>query len=146
MIIKKKKIIGYTTGVFDLFHVGHVNILKRAKGLCDYLIVGVSTDKLVEYKNKKPVIPFDERIEVVSSCKYVDMCVPQENMDKIAAYNKYKFDLMFVGDDWQNTDKWRDLESMFSEKGVKIIYFPYTKNTSSTIINTTLEKLRGENL
>ena len=83
---------------------------------------------------------------MVSSCKYVDMCVPQENMEKIAANNKYKFDLMFVGDDWQNTDKWRDLESMFSEKGVKIIYFPYTKNTSSTIINTTLEKLRGENL
>lgn len=136
-------IIGYTTGVFDLFHVGHVNILRQAKSLCDKLIVGVSTDELVNYKNKQPVIPFLERIEVVRACKYVDVAVPQVNMDKIEAFKRYGFDLMFVGDDWFNTNKWQSIQEELNILGVKIVYFPYTTGTSSTLINKTLESLRN---
>lgn len=137
-------IIGYTTGVFDLFHIGHVNLLRNAKSLCDRLIVGVTVDDLVAYKNKKSVIPFEERIEIVKACRYVDVAVPQESMDKLEAYRRYKFNVMFVGDDWYCSDKFTALEQSFYEYGVKIVYFPYTKNTSSTVINDTLNKLRNE--
>ena len=139
---KNKNIIGYTTGVYDLFHIGHLNLLKKAKSLCDKLIVGVSTDDLVAYKNKKAVIPFNERIEIINSIKYVDLAIPQENHDKIAAWDKIKFDVMFVGDDWHDTPKWKKFEEQFNEVNVKIIYFGYTKSTSSTLINNTLEQLR----
>ena len=139
----KKYEIGYTTGVFDLFHIGHLNLLRRAKEQCNFLIVGVSIDELVAYKNKRAVIPFEERIEIVRSIKYVDMAVPQENMDKIQALQKYNFNVMFVGDDWKNTDKWTKLEKEFSLKNVDIVYFPYTKGTSSTLINEVLVKLRN---
>ena len=134
--------IGYTTGVYDLFHIGHLNLLKNAKGLCDKLVVGVTTDELVSYKNKKSVIPFEERLEIVRNIKYVDAVVPQGSMDKLEAWNRIKFDVMFVGDDWYDTPKWKDLDAKFKELGVKIIYFPYTKGTSSTLINETLKKLR----
>ncbi len=134
---------GYTTGVYDLFHIGHLRLLKNARGLCDKLIVGVSTDELVSYKYKKAVIPFDERIEIVSGCKYVDAAIPQENMDKFEMWRKLKFDLLFVGDDWYESDKWRNYESQFDEVGVKVIYFPYMKGTSSTLINQTLLYLRS---
>ena len=137
-------IVGYTTGVFDLFHVGHVNLLERAKSMCDRLIVGVSTDKLVGYKHKKPVIPFLERIEVVRACKYVDLVVPQCSMDKAEAFERYHFNIMFVGDDWFKTDKWNKIEDAMNEKGVRLIYLPYTKTTSSTLINKTLEQLRSD--
>lgn len=136
-------IIGYTTGVFDLFHVGHLNLLRNAKSLCDKLIVGVSTDDLVSYKNKKAVIPFEERIEIIRSIDYVDMAVPQTDMDKLDAQSRYKFDIMFVGDDWYKTNKWNDIEDGLSNRGVKIIYFPYTKGTSSTLINEVLLNIRG---
>jgi len=139
-------IIGYTTGVFDLFHIGHLNLLRKAKAQCDYLIVGVSIDPLVAYKNKHAVIPFEERIEIIRSIKYVDEAVPQENMDKMEAWRKYHFNVMFVGDDWKGTEKWNNYEKQFAEVGVKIVYFPYTKGTSSTLINETLEKLRSNNL
>lgn len=137
-------VIGYTTGVFDLFHVGHLNMLKNAKAMCDKLIVGVTTDELVSYKHKKAVIPFDERMEIVRNIKFVDAVVPQESMDKFEAWKKLKFDIMFVGDDWYNTEKWKSYEEQFSEVGVKIVYFPYYKGTSSTLINETLMGLRGE--
>jgi len=137
-------IVGYTTGVFDLFHIGHLNLLKNAKGMCDKLIVGVTTDELVSYKNKKAVIPFEERLEIVRSIKYVDAAIPQETMNKFEAWQKLKFDIMFVGDDWYNTSKWQDFEKQFNEVGVRIVYFPYTKGTSSTLLNATLKKLRGE--
>ena len=136
-------IIGYTTGVFDLFHIGHLNLLKNAKAICDKLIVGVTVDDLVGYKNKKAVIPFEERLEIVRSIKYVDAAIPQANMDKFEMWNKLKFDIMFVGDDWYSSDKWKYFENQFDNVGVRIIYFPYTKGTSSTIINETLEKLRS---
>lgn len=135
-------VIGYTSGVFDLFHVGHINLLRNAKSLCDRLIVGVTVDDLVKYKAKRVVIPFDERIEIIRSCKYVDLAVPQDSMDKLDALKRYKFSVMFVGDDWYKTDQWKELDLKFNELGVKIIYFPYTKNTSSTLINETLEKIR----
>ncbi len=93
-------IIGYTTGVYDLFHIGHLRLLRNAKAMCDKLIVGVSTDELVSYKFKKVVIPFSERIEIVQSIRFVDAVIPQENMDKMEAWKKLKFDVMFVGDDW----------------------------------------------
>lgn len=137
-------IIGYTSGVFDLFHIGHLNLLKNAKGLCDKLIVGVTTDELVAYKNKKAVIPFAERMEIVRNISYVDAVVPQESMDKFALWEKLKYDIMFVGDDWYNTPKWREYEKQFNKVGVKIIYFPYTKGTSSTLINQILQRERGK--
>jgi glycerol-3-phosphate cytidylyltransferase len=135
-------VIGYTTGVFDLFHIGHLIMLKNAKSLCDKLIVGVSTDDLVSYKNKKAVIPFNERLEIVRNIKFVDAVIPQENMDKFEMWKKLKFDVMFVGDDWYNTEKWNGIEKQFNEVGVRVIYFPYHKGTSSTLINETLLNLR----
>jgi len=138
-------IIGYTTGVYDLFHVGHLNLLRNAKAMCDKLIVGVTTDDLVSYKHKKAVIPFEERMEIVRSVKYVDAVVPQESMDKFESWKKLKFDVMFVGDDWFASDKWSDLEQKFNDVGVKIVYFPYTKGTSSSLLNEVLIKLRDGN-
>lgn len=137
-------IIGYTAGVFDLFHVGHVNILRNARSLCDKLIVGVTIDELVSYKGKKPVIPFNERIQVVRACKYVDVALPQNDMDKLGAVSKYHANILFVGDDWYATDKWKDYEDKLSKIGCKIIYFPYTENTSSTLINKALLGLEEE--
>ena len=136
--------IGYTTGVYDLFHIGHLNLLRKAKAQCDYLIVGVSTDELVSYKHKQAVIPFEERKEIVNAIKYVDEVVTQENMNKMEAWEKYHFDVMFVGDDWKGTDKWNKIEADLNAVGAKVVYFPYTKGTSSTLINETLHKLRGE--
>lgn len=135
--------IGYTTGVFDMFHVGHLNILRRAKEQCDYLIVGVSTDELVKnYKNKTPIIPFEERKAILEAIKYVDKVVPQENRDKYSAYEKYKFDVMFVGDDWKGNSLFEEVEKKFKNVGVEVVYFPYTKGTSSTILKEKLEKIR----
>ncbi len=138
----EKMIIGYTSGVYDLFHIGHLNLLKNAKNLCDKLIVGVSSDELVAYKNKKAVINHQERMEIVRSIKHVDAVVPQNDMDKFKMWERLKFDIMFVGDDWFNSPKWKELDKQFKKVGVKIIYFPYTQNTSSTLINDTLKKLR----
>jgi glycerol-3-phosphate cytidylyltransferase len=135
-------IIGYTSGVYDLFHIGHLNLLRNAKGMCDKLIVGVTTDELVSYKNKKAVIPHNERMEIVRSIEYVDSVIPQENMDKFEMWEKLKFNVMFVGDDWYKSEKWEELENKFKEVGVRIIFFPYTKGTSSTLLNETLKQLR----
>jgi glycerol-3-phosphate cytidylyltransferase len=140
----KNKIIGYTSGVFDLFHIGHLNLLVNSKSMCDQLIVGVTTDDLVAYKNKKAVIPFQERLEIVRSIKYVDATIAQDNMNKFEMWEKLKFNVLFVGDDWFNTSKWEEIERKFKGVGVKVIYFPYTKNTSSTILNETLENLRNQ--
>ena len=136
-ILKKYK-IGYTTGVFDLFHAGHLNILQQAKSLCDYLIVGVTVDELVIYKKKSALIPFEDRLEIIKSIKYVDEAVPQTSMDKFKAWEKYRFDAMFVGSDWQNTEKWISFEKKFSKVGVKIEYFKYTSRISSTILRDLL--------
>ena len=135
--------IGYTTGVFDLFHIGHLNLLKNAKGMCDKLIVGVTSDELVAYKNKQAVIPFEERLEIVRNISHVDAVICQDSMDKMEMWKKLKFDVMFVGDDWHQTPKWDALESDFRQVGVKIVFFPYTKGTSSTLINEILLAKRG---
>lgn len=137
-------VIGYTTGVFDLFHIGHLNMLKNAKAMCDKLIVGVTIDELVTYKHKRAVIPFEERLEIVRNIECVDVAIPQTTMDKFEAWQKLRFDVMFVGDDWYGTEKWKEYERQFGEAGVRIIYFPYTKGTSSTLINQTLNNLRSE--
>ena len=136
-------IIGYTSGVFDLFHIGHLNLLKNAKGMCDRLIVGVTTDDLSLYKGKKPLIPFEDRIEIIRSIKYVDAAVPQETMDKTEMCKKIKASMLFVGDDWYNTPKWDVIEQKLKELGIKVIYFPYTKGVSSTVISTALREVRG---
>lgn len=136
-----KKIIGYTTGVYDMFHIGHLNVIRRAKELCDYLIVGVSTDDLVRReKNKTPVIPFEERIEIVSSIKYVDQAVPQYDKNKFAAWEKYGFNVMFVGDDWKGTEAWNGYEKQFAQVGVKIVYLPHTDGISSTELTDFIKK------
>lgn len=136
-------IIGYTTGVYDLFHIGHLNLLKNAKGMCDKLIVGVTVDDLVLYKGKRAMIPFEDRIEIVRSCKYVDAAVPQYDMDKLTACKKLGATVLFVGDDWYGTEKWDKFEEEFSKEGIKIIYFPYTKGVSSTKISHALKLARG---
>ena len=135
----KKYKLGYTTGVFDLFHVGHLNILKKAKEYCEELVVGVSTDELVwNYKNKIPVIPYEERVAIVSAIKYVDKVVPQVNRDKFEAWENIKFDVMFVGDDWKGSKLFMEVEQQFRKVGVDIVYFPYTQGTSSTILRKKL--------
>lgn len=141
--MEKKKIIGYTTGVFDMFHIVHLNILKRAKEQCDYLIVGVSTDELCKsYKKKEPIIPYEERKAIIEAIKYVDEVVPQTDRDKFAAWQRIGFDIMFVGDDWKNSPLFTELEKKFKNVGVKIVFFPYTKTTSSTILREKLDKIK----
>jgi glycerol-3-phosphate cytidylyltransferase len=131
----KRYEVGYTTGVFDLFHVGHLNILKRAKEQCEFLIVGVSTDELVmSYKNKLPVISHTDRMAIVEGVKYVDRVVPQTNRDKFTAWEQLHFDVMFVGDDWKGEPLFNQLEKQFANVGVDIVYFPYTQNVSTTLV------------
>lgn len=137
-----KKRIGYTTGVFDMFHIGHLNILKRAKEHCDHLIVGVSTDELcAAYKHKTPIVPYAERRAIVEAVRYVDEVVPQVDRDKYGAWEKHRFDVMFVGDDWKGTPLFTELERRFAEVGVSIVYFPYTTGTSSTVLREKLDKI-----
>lgn len=135
--------IGYTTGVFDLFHIGHLTLLKNAKALCDKLIVGVTVDELVLYKGKKAMIPYSDRAEIVRCVKYVDAVVPQYDMDKLSACKKLGATLLFVGDDWYGTEKWKKYEEDFATEGIKIIYFPYTRGVSSTKITEALMHTRG---
>lgn len=141
----KTPIIGYTTGVYDMFHIGHLNVIQRAKAQCDYLIVGVSTDELVQQeKHKTPVIPFAERAAIVAALKYVDQVVPQVDKNKRGAWEKYHFDKMFVGSDWKGTPQWNKFEEEFAPLGVKIVYLPHTDGISSTkltdFIKHTLEE------
>lgn len=132
--------IGYTTGVFDLFHIGHLNILKKAKEQCDYLIVGVTTDEEVErVKNKKPVISYEERVQIVEAIRYVDRVVPENDTDKLKAWDQLKFHRIFKGDDWKGTEKWNNYEEEFSKRNVEVVYFSYTKGTSSTQIRQVLQ-------
>ena len=137
---EKKLVLGFTSGVFDLFHVGHLNILKRDKSLCDRLIVGVTIDELVSYKNVQAVIPFEERIEIVQSIKHVDLAVPQDNLDKLTMWKKLKFDVMFIGDDWYDTERFKKFEADLQAVGVKIIYLPYTQKVSTSNIKERIKE------
>ncbi|MDE6695420.1 MAG: adenylyltransferase/cytidyltransferase family protein [Muribaculaceae bacterium] len=131
----KKYKVGYTTGVFDMFHIGHLNILRRAKELCEYLIVGVSTDEVVEeYKHHKPVIPFSDRAAIVEACRYVDKVVPQMSMDKFVAWQSTPFDVMFHGSEWKGSDLYNEYERKFASVGVEIVYLPHTDGISSTML------------
>ena len=134
-------IVGYTTGVYDMFHIGHLNILRRAKEQCDYLIVGVSTDELVRHdKNKTPIIPFVDRCAIVESIKYVDQVVTQENKNKYEAWEKYHFNKMFVGSDWKGTPQWDEFEKQFAPLGVEIVSLDHTDGISSTILRDRLNE------
>lgn len=131
----KKYKVGYTTGVFDMFHVGHLNILRRAKEQCEHLIVGVSTDENVQnYKNKTPIIPFAERIEVVGAIRYVDEVVPQENMDKFAAWERLHFDALFHGDEWKGSPMYDEVEAKLRAVGCAVVFLPHTDGVSSTLL------------
>lgn len=142
-----KRIIGYTAGVYDMFHIGHLNIIKRAKERCDFLIVAVSTDELVEKeKGKCPVIPFNERAEIISALKYVDMVVPQVDKNKFGAWEKYNFNKMFVGSDWQGTPQWQEFEKQFEPHEVEIVYLPHTDGISSTKLTGVIKKILDENV
>ena len=140
----KKYKIGYTTGVYDMFHIGHLNILKRAKEQCDYLIVGVTTDELCfARKHKYPIIAQQDRMAIVSAIKYVDQVIAQTDMDKLAAVQKYHVNAVFVGADWKGTQSWQQYEQDFLEKGngCKVVYLDHTDGISSTILRERLNHL-----
>lgn len=134
---EKKYVVGYLSGTFDLFHIGHLNILKRAKEKCDYLIVGVH--KSGSWKGKETFIPFEERLEIIRNIKYVDEA--DESFDEDSdAWSKYHFDKLFVGSDYKGSERFKKYELFFKDKGVEIVYFPYTKGTSSTQLREKLSK------
>ena len=137
----KKYKIGYTTGVYDMFHVGHLNILRRAKEQCEKLVVGVTTDELCHTrKNKYPIIPLNERMEIVKAIRYVDEVVPQTDMDKLKAVIEHHADVVFVGSDWKGTDSWNKYEKDFAEHGCSVVYLDHTDGISSTILREKLKK------
>lgn len=136
----KKYKIGYTTGVFDMFHIGHLNILQRAKELCEYLIVGVTTDQLCyDRKQKYPIINEKDRQAIVAAIKYVDQVVSQEDMDKAKAIQKYHCDAVFVGSDWQGTPSWNQYEKDFAKLGCEVVYLSHTDGISSTILREKIQ-------
>ena len=135
----KKYKIGYTTGVFDLFHIGHLNILRRAKEQCEYLIVGVTTDALcLAGKGKTPIVCEKDRVEIVQAIRYVDHVVLQETMDKVQAVKQLGCDVVFVGSDWQGTEAWNRYEKEFAEVGCSVVYLEHTDGISSSILQERL--------
>lgn len=138
----KKYKIGYTTGVFDMFHIGHLNIIKRAKAQCEYLIVGVTTDLLCEErKNKRPIICETERVAIVKAIKYVDKVILQTDMDKLSVIKKFKVNAVFVGSDWYGSNSWKNYENEFSSVNCKVVYLKHTDGISSTILRDRLNNL-----
>ena len=131
----KKYKVGFTQGTYDMFHIGHLNLINHAKEMCDYLIVGVNSDSLVEeYKNKTPVIGEKERSAIVSNLKAVDECVITTSLDKVDAWKKYKFDAIFIGDDWKGNARWEETEKLLKPYGAVVEYLPHTDGVSSTIL------------
>ena len=140
-MVGEKFKIGYTTGVFDMFHIGHLNILRRAKEQCEYLIVGVSTDELVKtYKNKTPIIPFEERKAIVEAVRYVDKVVAQTSMDKMEAWDAIHCDVMFHGDDWKGSAMYEEIQAKFKTIGCHLVFLPHTSGTSSTELRHKLQE------
>ena len=138
-----QKIIGYTTGVYDMFHIGHLRLLKKAKLNCDYLIVGVSSDELVsEYKNKLPIIPLKHRLQIVQALNCVDEVVIQTDRDKIKAFHEIGFNVMFVGNDWKGDPLWVELERELAKYDARVKYFQYTDNVSSTKFTEILQSIQ----
>lgn len=137
--MEKKKIIGFTDGVYDMFHVGHLNMIREAKKRCDYLIVGVHADEIVEnYKHRKTVINEDDRREIIAALKDVDEAVINRTRDKMTLWDKHRFDVIFIGDDWKGTERWNNFEKILAEVGVRVEYIPYTKGISTTQIRQQL--------
>lgn len=133
--------IGYTTGVFDMFHIGHLNILRRAKEQCDYLIVGVTTDELCYIRKQKyPIINEQDRMAIVSAIRYVDKVVPQSDMDKVRPVKEFGADVVFVGSDWQGTDAWNKYEKEFASVGCSVVYLDHTDGISSTMLREKISK------
>ena len=136
--------IGYAAGAFDLFHVGHLNILRQAKRNCDYLIAGVVSDEMLEVtKGRKPIVPLAERMEIVSHIDFVDEVRAETVADKLETWEQVRFNTFFKGDDWKGTPRGIDLENRFAEVGVQVVYFPYTAHTSSTKLRAALEALNS---
>lgn len=136
--------IGYAAGAFDLFHVGHLNILKHAKSACDYLIAGVVSDELlISRKRITPVIPLAERMEIVGDIRYVDQVVAEDLPTKLEMWERLRFTTFFKGDDWRGTPQGLELERQFAEVGVEVVYFPYTMSTSSTALRRALASLES---
>jgi len=137
-----KKIIGFTAGAFDMFHVGHLNLIKNAKARCDYLIVGVNTDELINsYKNKHAVVPLEERLQIIEAVKYVDEVIPVDTLDKEVMWNRKKFDILFIGDDWKGSERWNATEDEMKKYGVEVVYLPYTTGTTSTLLREKLNEI-----
>ncbi len=134
--------IGFAPGVYDLFHVGHLNILREARRHCDRLVAGVTSDELTErLKGRAPVVPLAERLDIVRSLRYVDDAVVESEVDKLKTWRRVGFHRIFKGDVWRGTPKWLELERRFAEVGVDVVYFPYTMHTSSTMLRGALELL-----
>ena len=135
------KVIGYTQGTFDMFHIGHPNLIKNAKRLCDYLVVGVNTDELVEsYKNKCPIVPLSERAEIVRAIRYVDEVIVTDTLDKKEIWQKIRFDEIYIGDDWKGNPRWEQTGKDMEELGAHLVFLPYTKETSSTMLREKLTR------
>lgn len=136
--------IGYAPGAYDLFHVGHLNILRHARERCDHLVAGVVSDEMLERtKGRRPVVPLEERMEIVRHVRYVDQVHAETVPDKLDTWRELRFDVFFKGDDWRGTAMGRDLERRFAEVGVEVVYFPYTMHTSSTALRRALALLEG---
>lgn len=133
--------VGYAPGVFDLFHIGHLNLLRNSRQFCDYLIAGVVTDEMAKRtKGSLPVVPLSERLEIVSSVRFVDQAVPEDVTHKLEMWERLRFDVIIKGDDWKDTDRGDKLESDFAAVGVEVAYLPYTARTSSTLLRRILER------
>ena len=132
-------IIGYTQGTYDMFHIGHLNLLRNAKAQCDFLVVGVNSDELVkQYKNKSVIVPLAERMDIVSSIRYVDQVISCETLDKMIAFEKVHFNRLFIGDDWKGNPRWEETGRIMKEVGVELVYLPHTQGTSSTMLRDKL--------
>ena len=142
----KKYKVGYVQGSFDMFHIGHLNLIKNAKSICDYLIVGVNSDELMKsFKHKTPIIPEDERLEIIEAIRYVDEAHIVTNRDKLEALDKFHYQALIMGDDWKGKDFYKKVEQQLKEKNAEVVYFPYTKTTSSTLLRDAIyERVNGK--
>ncbi|MFS0886574.1 adenylyltransferase/cytidyltransferase family protein [Aeromicrobium sp. 179-A 4D2 NHS] len=137
--------VGYASGVFDMFHIGHLNLLRRAREHCETLVVGVASDEYVlALKGREPVVPLAERIEIVSSLRFVDEVIVDRSEDKRVAWRQRSFDAIFKGDDWRGSPKGERLEQAMAEVGARVVYFPYTLHTSSTRLRGFIERAESD--
>ena len=132
-------IIGYTQGTYDMFHIGHLNLLRNAKALCDFLVVGVNSDDLVkQYKGKSVIVPLAERMDIIGSVRFVDQVISCDSLDKMIAFEKVHFNKLFIGDDWKGNSRWEETGRIMKEVGVELVYLPHTQGTSSTMLRDKL--------